>query len=77
VFVPGKPIQRSLEFRDKQSSLVQKPYITAVISFMKQAPGLTHKYWTKKFSFDKHSSLFRLSAKDEGEKVYNIAYFTS
>jgi hypothetical protein len=36
---PGKPFQPSLVLRYKQSSLLQKPQITAVISLMIQAPG--------------------------------------
>ncbi len=38
MFVPGKPFQPSLMFRDKDCSLLRKPLITAVKSFMIQAP---------------------------------------
>ncbi len=37
-FVPGKPFQPSQVLKDKHSSLLRKPYITAVMSFMIQAP---------------------------------------
>ncbi len=40
VFVHGKPLLPSLEFMEKPSSLLRKLYITAVISFMLQAPGV-------------------------------------
>jgi hypothetical protein len=39
VFVPGKYFQPSPAFREKHSSLLRIPYITAIISFMIQAPG--------------------------------------
>ncbi len=40
MFVPGKPFQPSLTFMEKHSSLLWKPKITAVISFMTQAQGV-------------------------------------
>jgi hypothetical protein len=40
VFVFGKPFQSSLVFTYKHPSLLRKPQITAVISFMIQAPRL-------------------------------------
>jgi len=42
VFVPGKPFQPSVVIKDKHSSLLRKPYITAIISFLIQAPGRTY-----------------------------------